>query len=76
MAEQHITVSHPAPMTLTPSQRAEVDSWVPTLRAKFESIATRLEFFERQTLAEAEAEAFGQCMASKAATMTATRERS
>jgi len=48
-------------MTLTTNERAELDAWPPTLRSRFESIAGRLEFLERHTLAEAEREAFDEC---------------
>jgi len=53
--------SPPPPLTLTPAERAEVESWPSPIRSHFEILAMRLEFMERHPLAEAEREAFDEC---------------
>ena len=53
-----MTADSHAPLTLTPAQRAIVESWDVYARRRFERYAGTLEFLDRKPAATAELEAF------------------
>ncbi len=62
-----------APLSLTPSERAVLDSWPFLARQRFEFLASGHEFVDGMTPAAAEAEAFAKVQTEQAAAARSNR---